>query len=186
MRLYIAAQACLLLLNRETRVSPKLKTIMVYPDAYQAPAQTMLPGGVVAQGVQTRLGESWTRGQVVLSWDDVKRGAADIHDGHNVVLHELAHQLDQQSGEANGTPVLARRSRYMVWGRVFSEDYQGLVKATEKGRSTFLDKYGATNEAEFFAVATEFFFERPRKLEEKHPELYEQLRVFYRQDPARR
>ncbi len=186
MKLFVASQACLLLLNRETRVYPGLKTILMYPEAYEAPSKEVLPGGVVAEGTQARLGESWTRGHVVLSWDDVKRGAADVNDGHNVVLHEFAHQLDQQSGDANGTPVLKARSHYLAWGRVFSEDYLALREATEKGKATFLDKYGATNEAEFFAVATEFFFERPKKLKEKHPELYAELMGYYQQDPANR
>ena len=120
---------------------------------------------------------------VVLSWDSVLSGAADIHDGHNVVLHEFAHQLDQQCSVGDGAPVLPRRSMYVAWARVLGHDFDQLVRDTAHHR-TLIDRYGATNPAEFFAVATETFFEKPRALQSKHPELYSQLQQFYRQNPA--
>ncbi len=182
-RVTIAAQAAVLLLHRTPTYYPKLTSILVYPSTYLA------PGGRNAHGLidpdpQARLGESWARDVVVLAWDGVLSSAADINDGHNLVLHEFAHQLDQETGEANGTPVLPRRSMYVVWGRVLSQDFDALVDDAEHRRSTLLDHYGATNPAEFFAVVTETFFEKPRQLQRKHPELYEQLRAFYQQDPA--
>ena len=120
---------------------------------------------------------------VVLSWHDVVHGAACVRDGQNLVLHEFAHQLDQEDGSADGAPILEERSHYLAWARVLSEEYEDLQEAAEKRRKTVLDKYGATNPAEFFAVATECFFEKPRQLSRKHPELYEELKRYYRQDP---
>ena len=121
---------------------------------------------------------------MVLSWDDVRQGASDLHDGHNVVLHEFAHQLDQQDGSADGAPILEDRSRYVTWAQCLSEDYEQLRRDAEQGRTNVVDKYGATNPAEFFAVATECFFEKPIQLRRKHPQLYEELKAYYRQDPA--
>ena len=149
-----------------------------------APITESVGPGVVREGVSVRLGEAWQHGPVILSWDDVLHGAADIHDGHNVVLHEFAHQLDQEAGAAEGAPILPTRSMYVAWARVLSAEYTRLQEDVKHGRKTIIDKYGAVNPAEFFAVATECFFEKARQLKEKHPELYEELRIFYRQDPA--
>ena len=180
----IAAQACLLLLHRETGYYPRLITILVYPHAYVAKSVQPIGGGVVLEGETARLGEAWKDGVVVLSWDDVRRGASDLHDGHNVVLHEFAHQLDQQDGLADGAPILEHRSQYVTWARVLSDEYDQLRRDTEQGRRDVLDEYGATNPAEFFAVATECFFEKPIQLRRKHPQLFEELKAYYRQDPA--
>ena len=139
---------------------------------------------MVLEGEMARLGEAWKDGVVVLSWDDVRRGASDLHDGQNVVLHEFAHQLDQQDGSADGAPILEHRSQYLTWARVLRHDFEQLRSDTEQGRSDVLDAYGATSPAEFFAVATECFFEKPLALRARHPLLYEQLQSFYRQDPA--
>jgi Mlc titration factor MtfA (ptsG expression regulator) len=181
----IAAQACLLLLHRETDDYPRLITILVYPHAYVAKNVEPIGGGAVLEGEQGRLGEAWTTGVVVLSWDDVRAGASDVRDGHNVVLHEFAHQLDQEDGVADGAPVLDHRSRYVAWERVLGTEYEKLRQASRKGKKSVLDRYGATKPAEFFAVATECFFEKPAQMKKKHPELYEELRDYYRQDPER-
>lgn len=183
-RVTIAAQACLLLLHRENDDYPRLDSILVYPSAYTARTLERLPGGAVQEGLSARLGESWSRGAVVLSWDDVRRGAADIHDGHNVVLHEFAHQLDQANGAAQGLPVLDQRSMYVAWARVLGAAFAELRDEIARGHPTLLDAYGATNPAEFFAVATECFFEKPQALKNRHPELYQELKEFYRQDPT--
>lgn len=183
-RLTIAAQACILLLGREGDFYPTLRSILVYPHAYVAELRQDQPDGTVVEGSQPRLGESWSRGHVVLSWNDVLRGASDIHDGHNLVFHEFAHQLDYESGATEGGPELSKRSVYLAWARVLSKEYQGLIESIEKHRPTLLDAYGATSPAEFFAVSTECFFEKPVELQRRHPELYEQLRFFYKQDPA--
>jgi len=179
----IAAQACVLLLHRESDYYPGLSSILVYPQAYVARMRKHLPGGIVTEGLDVRLGESWRRGSIVLSWDDVRRGAADIHDGQNVVFHEFAHQLDSNASR-DSTPVLRNRSHYIAWARVLQEDYEKLRHNVSLNRRTFLSKYGATNPAEFFAVATEYFFEKPKELRKLHPDLYRELKSFYQQDPA--
>jgi Mlc titration factor MtfA (ptsG expression regulator) len=183
-RLTIAAQACLLLLHRETDDFRKLITILVYPTAYVAKSAVPMGSGLALEGEECRLGEAWTGGVVVLSWDDVRAGAGDVHDGQNVVLHEFAHQLDMEDGEANGAPILERRSRYIAWARALGAAYEELRSDAQSGRRSVLDKYGATNPAEFFAVATECFFGKPTALRRKHPELYEELKAYYQQDPA--
>ncbi|MGE0710187.1 MAG: zinc-dependent peptidase [Planctomycetota bacterium] len=183
MQVTIAAQACVLLLHRETEYFPKVDSILVYPHAYQATSAETLPDGSVVERTDVRLGESYGGGTVVLSWDDVVDGAACVRDGRNLVLHEFAHQLDQEDGSADGAPVLDQRSRYVAWARVLGEEYAALQAAEAAGRRTVIDKYGATNPAEFFAVITEAFFEKPGPLKRKHPELYEELRSYYRQDP---
>ncbi len=185
MRVTIAAQACLLLLHRETDIYPNVDSILVYPSAYRVPTHER-DGLVVIDGDQDRLGESWTRGLVVLSWDHVKSGAANFRDGHNVVLHEFAHQLDSEDGAMDGTPELGARSRYTSWGHVLGDEYRELAARVHAGRPSDIDAYGATNAPEFFAVLTEMFFEKPRALQKRHPELYAELAGFYLQDPAAR
>jgi MtfA peptidase len=187
----VAAQACLLLLHRDTDYYPGLRSIVIYPSAYTAEETSYSDHGVVTERQDHRLGESWESGAVVLAWDSVLHGAADASDGHNVALHEFAHQLDQEDGVADGAPVLdaklfspERQGRYLAWARILSAEFERLQQEVHRGQSTVLDAYGATNPAEFFAVATECFFEQPQKLLKKRPELYEQLRKFYRQDPV--
>lgn len=185
-RVTIAAQACMLLLRRETDYYPSLRSILVYPSRYVAPARQQIGAGLVLEGANVRAGESWHRGSVVLSWSDVQAGVADPCDGQNVVIHEFAHQLDGESGSVEGAPPLASGSMYAAWARVFQREYNSLVTDLRGGRPTVLGSYAATNPAEFFAVATEVFFERPWDLKGRHPELYEKMREFFRQDPADR
>ena len=184
MKVTIAAQACVLLLHRKTDYYPGLSSVLVYPQAFITHRAQHFADGVVAQIPQVLLGESWHRSSVVLSWDDVIQGAGDIHDGHNVVFHEFAHQIDSTFGKGDSTEVLKNRSSYIAWARVLQKDYEKLKNAAAQNRSTFLNQYGAVNPAEFFAVVTEFFFERPGKLKELHPDLYNELKQFYNQDPA--
>ncbi len=183
-KLTIAAQACILLLHRKTDYYPNLSSVLVYPQAYIAKETKHLPSGVVAEGPQVRLGESWHRGSIVLSWDDVRQGAADIHDGHNVVFHEFAHQLDSSAGRGDSSEVLQHRSSFIAWARVLQKDYEKLRQDIDHNHHTLLNGYGAVNPAEFFAVATEYFFERPREMQKLHPQLYNELKRFYHQDPA--
>ena len=182
-RVTIAGQACLLLLHRETQDFRRLITILVYPSAYMAHGIEPLGGGMVIAGEQARLGEAWVDGVVVLSWDDVLKGAFDPRDGQNVVLHEFAHQLDQEDGSADGAPILEKRGRYASWARVLGHEFEELREAEKSGKKTVIDGYGATNPAEFFAVATECFFEKPVKMKKKHPELYDELMRYYHFDP---
>jgi len=183
MKVIIAAQACLLLLHRETDYYPRLQSILVYPSTYVV-KEANHSGHVVTERASDRLGESWPTGAVVLAWDSARCGARGVDDGQNVVLHEFAHQLDQEDGSADGVPILERRSRYAQWARVLGGEFETLCRETKCGGETVLDQYGAKNPAEFFAVATECFFEKPHKLRRKHPELYEELKEFYRQDPC--
>jgi len=180
----IASQACILLLHRETDYYPELYSILVYPSAFIAKGYVEFAPGYYAETEQVHLGESWKRGALILSWDHVLANAGDVHDGHNVVLHEFANQLDIEDGYPAGAPALPHRSRYVAWARILEKDYSKLQKDAEEGRSTVLDEYGATNPAEFFAVATECFFEKPVQLQRKHPELYEELKLYFQQDPA--
>jgi MtfA peptidase len=184
-RVTIAAQACLLLLNRETDYYPGLSSVVVYPDAFLAPVRRTIDGGVQLEGEEVRLGESWGMGTVVLAWEEVLYGATEIDDGENVVLHEFAHQLDNEDGEANGVPRLANGG-YRAWAKVLSREYRQLIEDVERHRPTVVDEYGTEDPAEFFAVITETFFERPKDLQSHHPELYALLKEFYRQDPAAR
>lgn len=183
MRLLIATHACILLLGRDTDVYPGLYTILVYPHAYVAPVRTS-QHGIVTEGTSVRAGESWSRGSLVLAWDHVQRDVGDIHDGHNVVFHEFAHLLDFQDGLADGTPRLPSRTRYLTWARVLGEAYADLADRIAHHKPSTIDAYGTANPAEFFAVVTECFFEKPQALEHSHPALYEELRRFYRRDPA--
>lgn len=184
MRLTIAAQASVLLLHRETDYYPGVEAILVYPGAYVVANARQMLGNLVVEGDQTRLGESWVRGVVVLAWDAVKRGASNVHDGHNVVLHEFAHQLDAEDGAMDGVPDLGTRALYSAWAHALGGEYQELLDRVAAHKPSDIDAYGATNPAEFFAVLTEAFFETGTRLKRKHPELYEVLREFYKQDPA--
>ncbi len=181
-RVTIAAQACLLLVGRDSKCYPRLRSVLVYPHTYVGGK-----GGIFGAGDEppsARLGESWRTGAVVLSWDSVRGGAANFDDGHNVALHEFAHQLDQEDGAADGTPILRGLSSYRSWARSLSGEYQSFLKRVEAHRKTVIDEYGATNPAEFFASATEAFFEKPEQLAKKRPDLYEELKSYYRIDPA--
>jgi Mlc titration factor MtfA (ptsG expression regulator) len=183
MRVTIAAQACLLLLNRRTEVYPGLHAVLVYPGAFLVPRKQVDPGGVVTETRQDLLGESWGDGRVVLAWDHVLRGAFDWTDGQNVVLHEFAHQLDSESGVPNGAPFLGSQSSYRSWAAVLSRDYANLRHDAIYRQQSVLDHYGATNPAEFFAVATETFFEKPWQMAANHGPLYAELQKYYRVDP---
>jgi Mlc titration factor MtfA (ptsG expression regulator) len=182
-KITIASQACMLLLNHKTSVFKKLHTILVYPNTYIA--KTISSDGVVIiEGRSVRLGESWRNGPVVLAWDSVRGAAANIGQARNVVLHEFAHQLDQEDGSSDGAPVLRNRSSYITWAQILSREYESLQNSEKKGIRSVIDGYGATNPAEFFAVVTEAFFENPGELKKKHPELYRELSNYYNLDPA--
>jgi MtfA peptidase len=184
MKVMIAAQACVLLLHLDAGVYPGLRTVLVYPGTYRPRNPSWFKYNLGS--TEPLLGESWRHGVVILSWESVASQAADSVDGRNVTLHEFAHQLDQQDGVADGTPALQTPSAVRHWAAVIARHYDDLVSAAASGRDTVLDYYGATNKAEFFAVATETFFEQPIQLRQQQPELYDALREFYGQDPAQR
>lgn len=182
-RITIAAQACLLILNRSTNPYQKLNAVLVYPSTFVATRQVRDELGLVSTTQTAMLGESWSQGKVVLAWDNVEAGARNLTDGQNVVLHEFAHQLDNESGAHNGAPVLTTSGAYQSWAHVLTDEFQQLQKKAARGRQGLIDHYGATNPAEFFAVTTETFFERPKEMYHSHRELFEELARFYKLDP---
>ncbi len=184
MKLIIASVACLLMLNRREKFFPRLRSILVYPKPYWVDVTVAVGNGVVEQRREARLGESWSTDQVVLSWAQIQQDMTQWQDGRNVILHEFAHQLDQEDGKAEGVPVLPTNADYDQWAKVMTEHYQQLCQDLGRGIRSVLDPYGAKDPAEFFAVATETFFEKPGLLQEKHPGLYQQLQNYYRLDPV--
>ena len=183
-RVTIAAQACILILNRPTDFYPGLSSIIVYPGEYCAPRADTDEWGIVTEGIDYRTGESTRDGALVLSWEDVLAEELDVHDGYNVVLHEFAHQLDEEEGVTGGMPLLPKRSRLAPLKEALLQEFQRLREDLAKGLDTVLDPYGEESPEEFFAVATEAFFETPLAVRTRHPELYDELTRFYRQDPA--
>lgn len=180
-RVTIAAQACYLLLGTDLAVFPRTRSIVIYPTTF-VPLHADGYGGV--ERGDASLGQAWSMGTVLLAWDSTLRGAFDPSDGKNVTFHEFAHQLDQNSGEMSGTPGGVAPSSVKRWAQEVETGYRRLRRAARKNRADALDHYGATNRAEFFAVATEAFFERPEPLAKAYPELYAELAAFYGRDPA--
>jgi MtfA peptidase len=186
-KVIVAAQACLLLLHLDIGPFPAVKSIILYPGTF-VPKVPQLDGHVGLEPEQEPaplLGES-LRGVIVLSWDSVQQSVAEPREGHNVVLHEFAHELDLEDGYVDGIPLLEAPQSTRVWARVLRERFEELQRKTKDGEPDLLNAYGATNRAEFFAVATELFFERPMEMRERYPDLYRELKGFYRQDPAER
>lgn len=188
-RVTIAGQACVLILGLDHDLYRGVESILVYPSTVVAPAPPSSFGAVLTappRGPMPVLGQAFSRGPLILAWDAVRRGGANPRDGHNVVFHEFAHKLDMLSGGADGVPPLADDETYARWVEVFERAWNELHAQQARGRKTFLDAYAGESPAEFFAVATEQFFEQGVAMERKHPELYEVLQGFYRQDPAAR
>jgi MtfA peptidase len=183
MRVTIAAQACLLLLGRRTDYYTNLRQILVYPGAFVVQRAHTDNVGLLQERRDVLAGESWSQGQVILSWDDTLEGAANPGDGRNVVIHEFAHQLDQEKGAATGAPFLARRSDYARWSQVLGEAFAQLQQQAEASVPSLFSHYGATNPAEFFAVASEVFFEQAQEMAAEYPALYGELSRYYRVNP---
>jgi len=188
-RVTIAAQACLLQLGLPHDYYRNVESILVYPSTVVPPEQQ--PGVFESVGLPVEdsvpvLGQAFSRGPVILVWDAVLRGARHPELGHNVVYHEFAHKLDILDGTADGTPPFIDRAQLNEWVAVCSREFVKLRSLAEKGCKTFLDAYGATSEAEFFAVATEEFFDRPLALQQHAPDLYLILCGYYHQNPAER
>jgi len=184
-RVTIAAWASFLLLHRETDYFPRLRSILVYPTAYVVDGEQELGDGLVVEGEEELSGHTQERlGAVLLNWRDIRADARRPDDGENLVLHELAHQLDFEDGDGDGVPALEHGDAYARWQRVLAQELERLRADVRRNRRTVLDPYGAEDPVEFFAVATEAFFETPVLLREEHPALYDELRRYYRQDPA--
>lgn len=183
-RLTIAANACVLLLHRKTDYFPQMTTIFVYPTEFYVEVEEYTDG-VVNEFVEDRSGESWGRGPVVVSWKDVVLESTPDRP-YNVVVHEFAHQLDMESGVADGAPTLETDDQREEWVRVFTSAFTQLtnrVFGRERGRS-IIDPYAAEDPAEFFAVAVECFFESPNRLRDEVPRVYGLLSTYFQQDPA--
>ncbi len=179
-RVTIAAHACLLLLGHpRPDYYPRLRQILVYPDAFVVEREQALgPGWVQAQR-QALAGQSGSQGHVILAWAEVRAGAADPDDGRNVALHEFAHQVDQDTGSADGQPWRPSPALRRRWARVMGEAFERL----QQQPSSVIDPYGASDPAEFFAVLSEVFFERPHELQAEAPAAYAELSEFYRLNP---
>jgi Mlc titration factor MtfA (ptsG expression regulator) len=182
----IAAQAMLLVLGMEHNYFDRVQSILVYPHGFKDPTPKGGRDGLIHEGGPGNLGQAWYRGPVVLSWQSVREDGRHPGRGQNVVFHEFAHQLDMLDGVINGTPPLKDRKEAQRWREVMSAEFQRLLDASAQGRATLLDQYGTTNEGEFFAVATECFFNHPVEMQHEHPRLYQLLRDYYRQDTAGR
>lgn len=199
MKLVIAAQAGLLLLGQgldplRDDLYPNVESVLVYPRAFVSSApRSVAPVGplaIMTDEGQTNLGEAWQQnahggGPVILSWADAQRGGQDPADGHNVVLHEFAHKLDMLDGSVNGTPLLESRDQLDQWKTVMTSEYIQLSRSAAMGMPTIMNPYGATSPGEFFAVATETFFEKPREMQQHHTMLYDTLKGFYKVDPVK-
>lgn len=184
MKLTIAAHASLLVLGfDEPYYFDRVQSIIVYPGPYRHPPQMQSHELIVRDDVPVA-GESWHRGAIVLSWRDVQEAARGRGRGHNVVVHEFAHVVDGLDGAVDGIPPLSNRKQERDWARVTENEYRQLENSIRRGEATLLDEYGLTNRAEFFAVASECFFERPRALRQLHPSLYSVLEDLYQQNPA--
>jgi Mlc titration factor MtfA (ptsG expression regulator) len=182
-RVTVAGAAALLLLEIEHEYFEDVTSILIYPTTFRRVPQHGVSG--VPEGeAPSLLGEAWYRGPVRLAWDTSLQGVLNAEDGGNVILHEFAHRLDMLDGFVDGTPQLKDREHYAAWTRVMTEEFERL-QGKRRGKS-MLDPYGRTNEGEFFAVATEAFFEKPRQMKQKHPQLYDLLRDYFQQDPEAR
>ena len=185
MRVTIAGQACLLILNRPHRFYPTLEQFFIHPTEFRTMTRGEDDGehrwDIPIEFEDVRSGESWNEGAVVLAWDEVQEAARDAGDAFNVVVHECAHQLDR---ECAGAPALPGGRDAGAWVRTLTEEFARFTSKVRRGRHTFLDEYGATDAAEFFAVASEYFFDMPSDLRARHPELYQALSDFYCLDPA--
>ena len=184
MQLSIGAQACLLIVNSPVWYDT-LRNVLVYPAAFLTERGAQ-DGHLIHEGNHATLGESWARGPVVLSWNDALHGGLDAGDGHNVVIHEFAHQLDGLSGYVNGIPILRKGQSYARWERAMLDAYRDHGERLDRGAPTLIDPYGATNHQEFFAEALVVFFEKPQALRAERPELYAQLAKLLALDPAQR
>jgi hypothetical protein len=185
MKIIVAAQACLLILHLDAGCYPGVRTIILYPSTFLRRSPE-IDGRMYVGAIphpEPLLGEH-VSGAVVLAWDSSLHGASDTGDGQNVVLHEFAHELDREDGYVDGTPLLEAPSSTRTWARVLQQRFDELRRSAEDGVSDVLNAYGATNRAEFFAVATETFFGNPEELRRRYPDLYAELKGFYRQDPA--
>lgn len=182
----IAAQACLPVLRIGLNCLEGWTDVVVYPEAFRVSRDAIDEVGVVHHQEQILIGESWSRGPLILSWADVERDRLNMHSGHNVVIHEIAHKLDALNGSTNGYPPLHVGMSIPEWSATMEEAYQRLVLRVDHYQYSGINAYAATNPAEFFAVISEYFFCAPEVLQAHFAEVYRQLLLYYRQDPLQR
>lgn len=186
MRVTIAAHVALIGLGFDQPPFDRLISVIIRPETYVMKSTRTIGAGMNIITNEARIGEAWKHGPVVLSWQDIQQQCRDEPDGRNVILHEFAHLLDMANGEIDGIPPMENQQQFKNWLEVTQSEYQQLVHDTERGHETLIDGYGATSPVEFFAVATETFFEMPSEMQQIHPRLYSGFCSFYRQNPARR
>lgn len=184
MRIIIAAHACMLILEEPSAHYPNLKSVLVYPKDYMAPVYEVDSGGVVTEGWESRSGESWNPGNLVLSWDDIRTNLQHPRDGHNLIYHEFAHQLDYQYGLSAGIDPDGHTESDDEWAIELARTYRSLIIKAHQGKPDVLDLYGATSPAECFAVTTECFLQQPKALRQEYPALFKHLVEFYSYDPS--
>lgn len=183
-RVIVAAGACRLLLGLpDLDVFPRLREIIIYPHDFKETIEAIGPDGTRYAIERIRAGEAWRRGPVVLAWNSVGHSFQGLRDGYNVVIHEFAHVIDMQNGEADGIPPLPTREWAHRWESVLVREYRAFVAKERYGEMTLLDPYAATDQAEFFAVATEYFYERPEEMAVMHRELFKLFVDFFGRDP---
>ena len=185
-RLSIALQACLPILELGLAWYDGWVGVLVYPGDFRVRHEEMDEDGVLHEWEDELAGESWEGGPVVLSWDAVSEAGSVAQGGANVVIHEFAHKLDMRNGEPDGMPPLHAGMDPAAWRVALEEAYEGFCDAVDRQKDTWLDPYAAEEPAEFFAVASEAFFEAPAELKRRYPDLYAQFVLFYRQDPVQR
>lgn len=185
-KLIIAIQACLPILKLDLSYYDGWHDIVVYPDTFVVYHDVTDGNGLVHSSRKTLSGEAWSRGPVILSWTDVERDSFALLQGHNVVIHEFSHKLDMLNGRANGMPPLHPNMHREEWTESLSKAYDRLVNQLEQLHQSHINEYAATNPAEFFAVISEYFFTAPETLREHNPIVYEQLVLFYKQDPIQK
>jgi Mlc titration factor MtfA (ptsG expression regulator) len=184
MTLVIALQACIPILKMHIDAYDGWVSVIVYPAGF-SPKREVVDEFGVRHTVQSNLaGESWQRGPVVLAWNETAH--AGVIDGHNLVIHEFAHKLDMQTGSANGFPPLHSGMSSTTWFDVFTRDFDDFQHRCTRAKHNEIDCYGATSPAEFFAVLSEVFFERPDVIKKHYADVYMQLKLYYRQDPLLR
>lgn len=181
MRIVVAAQACLLILKLDVDYFDNWVEVILYPGAFRVNHEQQQENGLVSNEASNLSGEAWLRGPVILSWDDIRKDTFNAQPGHNVIVHEFAHKLDGRNGMANGLPPLRPGMSRQTWAREFNTTYEALRKQLENGQAGFINAYAATNPAEFFAVASEYFFTAPDELKKCCPGVHKQLALFYQQ-----
>ncbi len=186
MRVIIAVQACLPILGLSISLFSRWSDVIIYPDAFQVNRDVRDEYGFIHHEKQLLSGESWARGPVIFSWCDIEKDRQRGYQGHNVIVHEIAHKLDALNGRVNGMPALHYSMQTVLWTETFSQSYEKLNQQLDYHQRPYIDPYAATSPAEFFAVFSECFFSAPQILNTHFNDIYQQLKLYYRQDPANR